>query len=46
MEGRERSKLEGRSGGELLVVYDESEVTFEEALEDEHNDDVRFVVDI
>ena len=41
MEVRERSKPEGRSG-ELVVVNEESEETFE----DEHNDDVRFVDDI
>ena len=42
VEVRERSKPEGRSGGELVVVYEESE----ETIEDEHNDDVRFVDDI
>ena len=46
MECSERSKIEDRRGGELVVVDEESEETFEEALEDEHNDDVRFVEDI
>ena len=47
VEGSERSKIEyRRGGGELVVVDEESEETFEEALEDEHNDDVRFVEDI
>ena len=46
MEGSERSKIEDTRGGELVVVDEESEETFEEALEDGHNDDVRFVEDI
>ena len=46
VEGSERSNIEDRRGGELAVVDEESEETFEEALEDEHNDDVRFVKDI
>ena len=46
VEGSERSNIEDRRGGELAVVDEESEETFEEALEDEHNDDVRFVEDI
>ena len=45
MEGSERSKIEDTRGGELVVVDEESEETFEEALEDENND-VRFVKDI
>ena len=42
MEGSERSKIEDTRGGELVVVDEESE----EALEDDHNDDIRFVDDI
>ena len=46
MECSERSKIEDTRGRELVVVDEESEETFEEALEDGHNDDVRFVEDI
>ena len=46
VECSERSKIEDTRRRELVVVDEESEETFEEALEDEHNDDVRFVDDI
>ena len=41
-----RSKIEDRRGRELVAVDEELEKAFEEALEDEHNDDVRFFEDI
>ena len=48
-----QTRAQWRGGGKCLncnkkgeLVDEESEETFEKALEDEHNDDVRFVYDL